>query len=140
MPAMHAVSMSIALTPNTALNGALMLVPSSHRTFVPCVGATPDDHYRASLVAQEIGTPSPRQLDALIAASGIEMPTGPAGSIVVFDCNTMHGSFDNLSNLPRINLFFVYNARSNALRAPFAAPRPRPTFIAARPAEIGVAA
>jgi ectoine hydroxylase len=132
--------MSIALTPNTALNGTLMLVPGSHRTFVPCVGATPDDHYRASLVAQEIGTPSPAQLDALIATGGIEMPTGPAGSVVVFDCNTMHGSFDNLSNVPRINLFFVYNARSNALRAPFAAPRPRPTFIAARPAEIGVAA
>jgi ectoine hydroxylase len=60
------------------------------------------------------------------------MPTGPAGSIVVFDCNTMHGSYDNLSSDHRMNLFIVYNARSNALEAPFAAQRPRPEFIAAR--------
>jgi ectoine hydroxylase len=60
------------------------------------------------------------------------MPTGPAGSVVVFDCNAMHGSYDNLSADHRINLFVVYNAQSNALEAPFAAPRPRPNFIAAR--------
>jgi ectoine hydroxylase len=139
MPDMHAVSVSIALTPNTPFNGTLMLIPGSHRTFIPCTGTTPDHHYRASLVAQEIGTPTAAQLDTLIAAGGLQMPTGAAGSIVVFDCNTMHGSFDNLSDVPRINLFFVYNARSNALQAPFAAPRPRPTFIAARPTPLGAA-
>jgi ectoine hydroxylase len=140
MPDMRAVSVSIALTPNTACNGSLMLIPGSHRRFIPCAGATPEEHYQASLVAQEIGTPAPAQLDELIEAGGLRMPTGPAGSVVVFDCNTMHGSADNLSNVPRINLFFVYNARSNALQAPFAAPRPRPSFIAARPQQLGAAA
>jgi len=134
MPDMHAVSVSIALTDNTAFNGSLMLIPGSHTTFVPCLGATPEDHYVESLVEQKVGTPAAASLAALQHAGGIEMPVGPAGSLVVFDCNTMHGSYGNLSTHARTNLFLVYNARSNALCAPYAAARPRPRFIAERPA------
>jgi ectoine hydroxylase len=69
----------------------------------------------------------------LIAAGGLTTSVGPAGSVIVFDCNTQHASYDNLSPDPRANLFIVYNACSNELQAPFAARRCRPRFVAYRP-------
>jgi len=132
MPRMRAVSASISLTPNTAVNGPLLLIPGSHRRFVPCRGRTPDDHYRASLVKQEYGVPDEASLTALVARGGIRAATGPPGTVVLFDCNVMHGSNSNISPEPRSNLFFVYNARANALGPPAAGTAPRPEFVAAR--------
>ena len=134
MPAARAVSVSIALTPNYVHNGSLMIVPGSHRTFVPTAGETPGDHYRESLRRQEIGVPSPQQLADLVEATGgeIAVVTGPAGSAVAFDCNAMHGSSSNITPFPRTNLFVVFNSVENALVEPFAAPARRPEFIASR--------
>jgi ectoine hydroxylase len=132
MPRMRALSMSIALTENTAFNGPLMVIPGSHRRYVRCVGETPDDHYKQSLRKQEYGVPDPASLHALFEEGGIVAPTGPAGTTVLFDCNTMHGSNSNISPLPRSNVFLVYNAVSNQLIAPFGGKPPRPEFIASR--------
>jgi len=132
MPRMRALSMSIALTENTHFNGPLMVIPGSHRRYVRCLGETPDDHYKQSLRKQEYGVPDPTSLSRLFADGGIVAPTGPAGKIVIFDCNTMHGSNGNISPLPRSNIFLVYNAISNRLHAPFGGMRPRPEFIATR--------
>lgn len=132
MPRMRAVSLSIALTPNTPCNGPLMVMPGSHHYFVSCVGDTPDDHYKTSLRRQDVGTPDHDSLSWLHGKGGIAAPTGPAGSILVFDCNTMHGSNSNISPLPRTNLFVVYNSVENALEQPFAGTSPRPDFIGHR--------
>jgi len=132
MPAMRALSVSVGLTRNSAQNGPVMLVPGSHRVFVGCAGETPRDHYRESLRRQQIGTPSDAALQRLIDRGGIVVPEIGPGDALVFDCNVMHGSNSNLSNLPRTNVFLVYNAMSNRLRAPFAAPGPRPEYIGAR--------
>lgn len=132
MPLMRAVSVSIALTDNFPYNGGLMLMPGGHRTFVPCVGRTPDDHYKESLREQEIGVPSQRALTSLAATYGIEQFTGPAGSALMFDSNSMHGSGSNITPFPRSNIFIVYNSVDNALVEPFSGVRPRPTFVASR--------
>ncbi|WP_033440382.1 ectoine hydroxylase [Saccharothrix sp. NRRL B-16314] len=132
MPLMRAVSASIALTDNYPFNGGLMLMPGAHRTFVPCAGATPDDHYRESLKEQEIGVPSRANLTALADAHGIEQFTGPAGSALMFDSNSMHGSGSNITPFARSNIFLVFNSVENALVEPFAANRPRPDFVASR--------
>lgn len=132
MPAPRALSVSIALTANSEVNGSLMIMPGSHRTFVACVGETPADHYRESLRAQEIGTPDPGSLTALADRHGIALLTGAAGSAVFFDSNCMHGSAENITPWPRSNLFVVFNSVENALVAPFAAPAPRPSHVAAR--------
>lgn len=131
MPAMRAISVSILLSANHSENGPLMLMPGSHRHFVACVGETPDDHYRKSLRKQEYGVPDQASL-ARLAHRGITTATGPAGTVVIFDCNTMHGSNGNITPLPRANAFLVYNAVSNALVNPFGAKKPRPEFVAAR--------
>ncbi|MBF6249535.1 ectoine hydroxylase [Nocardia farcinica] len=132
MPAPRAVSLSIALTDNYPFNGSLMVMPGSHRTFVPCVGATPADHYRESLREQEIGVPSTEDITVLAQRYGITQFTGRAGSALLFDSNIMHGSANNITPFPRSNIFLVFNSVENTLVEPFAAPAPRPTYIGSR--------
>lgn len=134
MPAPRALSVSLALTPNTPANGPLMIIPGSHRQFVSCVGATPDSYHRESLVSYRppFGTPDEVDVTELADDSGIDSITGPAGSAVFFDSNCMHASSGNISPYPRSNLFVVFNAVSNALVAPFAAVVPRPEYLAHR--------
>lgn len=132
MPRMRALSCSIALEDNSYFNGPLMVVPGSHRTFVTCVGETPDDHYRSSLRRQEYGVPDPESLTELVRQGGIEAPVGRAGSILLFDCNLMHGSGSNITPMPRSNVFMVYNSIENRIVEPFSGQKPRPDYIAAR--------
>jgi ectoine hydroxylase len=132
MPAPRALSFSIALTDNYPFNGGLMLIPGSHRKFVSCVGVTPEDNYKSSLRSQVIGTPDREMITKLGAELGIEQFTGLAGSAVIFDCNTMHGSGNNITPFARSNIFLVFNSVDNALGEPFAVSAPRPEFIASR--------
>jgi len=132
MPRMRALSMSVLLAPNTELNGPVMLMPGSHRKFVTCVGETPENHFLTSLKKQEIGVPDDAHLHALAREHGIVAPTGAPGSILIFDCNIMHGSNSNITPLPRSNAFIVYNAMQNQLVQPFSNQRPRPNHLAAR--------
>ena len=133
MPRMRAVSISITLTENHAFNGPLLLIPGSHMRYVVCEGATPEGHFRTSLKQQEVGVPCDRLLEALIAERGIQVATTSPGSAILFDCNTMHGSFSNITPHPRANAFFVYNAVSNSVGAPFCERPPRPWYIRAVP-------
>ncbi len=132
MPRQRAVSCSILLTDNNAFNGPLMVIPGSHTKFVSCVGKTPDNHYRQSLRKQEYGVPDTDSLTQLVKDGGITAPTGKAGSVLLFDCNIMHGSSGNISPWPRSNMFCVYNSVANQLQEPFGGSAPRPEFIAAR--------
>ncbi|MBX5488383.1 MAG: ectoine hydroxylase [Mycolicibacterium hassiacum] len=136
MPAIRAVSCSIALTDNHSHNGPLMLMPGSHRTFYPCVGRTPENHHARSLVRQDIGVPSREVLTGIAERCGITQFTGPAGTALWFDANVMHGSASNITPFPRSNIFLVFNSVENALTDPFAAERPRPEFLAARESRV----
>ncbi|ADG80250.1 Ectoine dioxygenase OS=Tsukamurella paurometabola (strain ATCC 8368 / DSM / CCUG 35730 / CIP 100753 / JCM 10117 / KCTC 9821 / NBRC 16120 / NCIMB 702349/ NCTC 13040) OX=521096 GN=Tpau_3672 PE=3 SV=1 [Tsukamurella paurometabola] len=134
MPTPRAVSVSLALTPNTRFNGPLMILPGSHRRFVPCVGETPGDYHRESLKSYRppFGTPEESDIAAMAQQYGITQVTGGAGSALYFDCNCLHASAGNISPFPRSNLFVVFNAVSNALEEPFAARSRRPDYLAAR--------
>jgi ectoine hydroxylase len=131
MPRMRAVSCTVLLTENNEYNGPLMLMPGSHMHFISCAGQTPADHYKQSLRKQEVGIADPVALSFLAGRGGLQSMKGPAGSVVFFDCNTMHGSSSNISPYPRSNLFMVYNSVENRL-APPRGLKPRPEFIAAR--------
>ncbi|NMM28424.1 MAG: ectoine hydroxylase [Glaciimonas sp.] len=132
MPAMRAVSCSILLTDNDEFNGPLMLIPGSHQHFISCAGETPDENYKQSLKKQEYGVPDELLLRYLSDLGGITSCKGRAGSVVFFDCNTMHGSNGNITPYPRSNVFFVYNSIENQLQAPQSGLKPRPEYIAAR--------
>lgn len=132
MPHMRALSVSVSLTENYPFNGPLMVIPGSHKTYVACVGRTPEDHHKHSLKKQEYGVPDNESLKRLADRGGIVAPTGPAGSALFFDCNIMHGSNSNISPYPRSNVFFVYNSVENTLQEPFCGLKPRPEHIATR--------
>ncbi|ABC28365.1 phytanoyl-CoA deoxygenase family protein [Hahella chejuensis KCTC 2396] len=134
MPRMRALSASITLTENFEYNGPLMLVPGSHQYYIACVDGTPEDNYKSSLKRQEYGVPDDIALSTLVNEGGIVTATGKPGSVILFDCNTMHGSNSNISPFPRSNAFFVYNAWSNRLETPFSDHQPRPEYIASRQA------
>ena len=132
MPRMRAISASVLLTDNDALNGPLMLMPGSHQTFVSCAGETPEDNHKSSLKKQEIGVPSQDSLSKMAEKFGVDYAAGRAGTVILFDCNTIHGSNGNITPFPRSNAFFVYNAWSNRVVAPYAAKAPRPAFLSSR--------
>ncbi|WP_216216598.1 ectoine hydroxylase [Amycolatopsis aidingensis] len=136
MPAMRAVSLSVALTGNHPFNGGLMIIPGSHRTFVACPGGTPEENYKSSLRRQRAGVPGEEDITRLAAEHGIEQFTGPAGSALWFDSNCLHGSGNNITPFPRSNIFLVFNSVHNELAEPFAASGPRPSFVAARRADV----
>ncbi|EGD54080.1 ectoine hydroxylase [Gordonia neofelifaecis] len=130
LPAPRTVSLSIALTDNYPFNGGLMLMPGAHRTFVPCVGATPDGNFRESLQEQRVGVPAVDVITDLGYEFGIDQFTGDAGAGLFFDANSMHASGNNISPFPRANVFLVFNSVENAPRAPFGGTAPRPAHLA----------
>ena len=129
---MRTLSISLALTDNNEFNGPLLVIPGSHRQFISCPGHTPENHHETSLRRQEYGVPDDQSLGRLIRDFGIHAPKVTAGSLVVFDCNIMHGSGCNISPWPRCNLFIVYNSMQNRPGAPFSGQPPRPEYIAER--------
>ena len=132
MPEMRAVSASIMLTDNNAFNGPLMLIPGSHHWFISCEGETPEMNWKDSLKNQRLGIPDKEAIQKLVDKGGIQAPTGPSGSLMLFECNTLHASNKNISPWPRSNLFFVYNSIENILTDPYAGTKPRPDYLGAR--------
>lgn len=132
MPRMRCLSCSIVMTDNNEFNGPLMLIPGSHKKFIPCTGRTPEDNYKESLKSQSLGVPDAASLTKMMTENSIEAPKGPPGSLIIFECNTLHGSNTNMSCWPRSNLFFVYNSVHNTLEEPFCGNKPRPEFLANR--------
>lgn len=128
MPHMRAVSVSIALTDNYSFNGPLMLIPGSHQYFISCQGETSPD--------QEFGVPEQYSMTWLANHFGISVPTGAAGSVLLLECNTMHGSNGNITPFGQNNLFMVYNSVENQLLDPFSGAGPRPNYMATREREL----
>ena len=137
MPEPRCLSCVVLLTPNYAQNGSLMVVPGSHKTYMRCAGETPERFWETSLKDKlTIGTPAHELLTEVINDSG-EMAycEGEPGDVVMFDCNLMHASHNNVSPWPRTNMFFVYNSVSNKVQDPPYAKTPRPEHIATRDSE-----
>lgn len=132
MPSMRALSVSIALTENYVCNGPVMVIPGSHRHFVSCAGFTPDNNFKTSLQEQVHGIPSETVIHKMVEANGITTITARPGSVLIFDCNLLHGSAGNITPFPRNNLFIVYNSIENQLRYPFCNQQTRPEYVAHR--------
>jgi len=131
-PRMRCLSCSIFLTENNHWNGPLFVIPGSHRHYVSCSGLTPDDHYRESLKNQYYGSPDVKILGKLMDQGAIETCTGGPGDMLIFDGNMMHGSPDNISHLPRTNIFLAYNSCENPPVEPYCGLKRRPAFLASR--------
>ena len=108
MPRMRAVNVEISLSDATAENGPLMLIPGSHLHYVPRLGDMPEADCKMSL-----GQPEAAGVVGLIERNGIYTATGAAGSMVLFDCNLLHGSNGNITPLTRASLCLSYNSIDN---------------------------
>lgn len=129
---MRAVTAWIMLTDNHEYNGPLYVIPGSHKHYVSCAGTTEEKNYRKSLKKQVAGVPGNESLRALLKEHSIEGVYGKAGTLVLHECNILHGSPDNISGDPRALLMFVYNSVENELEQPFSGQAPRPHYLADR--------
>ncbi|HMA51188.1 MAG TPA: phytanoyl-CoA dioxygenase family protein [Magnetospirillaceae bacterium] len=128
MPRMRAVNVQISLNDALPENGPLMLIPGSHLHYIPRLGEAAAERAQMSMS----GTDS-ASLVGLIERNGIFTATHSAGTMVLFDCNMLHGSNGNITPQPRVTLNIVYNSVDNRPAAvPFGGDRPRPSFLAAR--------
>jgi alanine racemase len=89
------------------LNGPLMVVPGSYR-HVPERPEVSDKGTSYSFRYADNET-----VTELVGRGGIVAPTGPAGSVLFMNVNTLHGSTANLSPWPRRMITLTYNAMSN---------------------------
>ena len=137
MPRPRALSMVVMMNDNFGQNGALMVSPGSHKTFIQCAGQTPERNWETSLKEkQKYGTPDLQSLSELIDIHGLDYCEGKRGDVLMFDSNLMHGSHNNISPWARSNLFAVFNSTENLLTPhPYAAPMQRPEHIATRDPE-----
>jgi ectoine hydroxylase len=107
IPAPRMVNTLIFLDDVNTMNGPLMVVPGSFRH----VPLRPEVSDKGTSYAFRYA--DPETVTDLVAAGGINSPTGPAGSVVFMHVNTLHGSTANLSPWPRRMITLTYNAMSN---------------------------
>ena len=132
LPRCRTVCALVALDEINEFNGPVMMMPGSHKTFVSCVGDPEGNGQVEAAGGMPLGTPDAENLKHLMEDGGIVAPKGPAGSLLLFDCNVMQASASNLTPYPRASVVYVFNSVENAAEAPFAARSPRPDYVGSR--------
>ncbi|MFD8968203.1 phytanoyl-CoA dioxygenase family protein [Streptomyces sp. NPDC059568] len=135
MRAPNAVNLAILLDAATEFNGPLLLVPGSHRQGLmdPArrdSGAGPES-WKNHLAADLEYTVQVKDLAELSEESGIFSATAPAGSVLLFDPQIVHGSGVNMSPIDRRMAIFSYNEVANL---PVPPGDGRPKFLSSREA------
>jgi ectoine hydroxylase len=120
MPEPRAMNIALFLDEVKPINGALMLIPKSHRH-----GALPDAY--DDMTTSHPGWYLKREIVTEMAQQGgIIAPTGKPGSMLMFHANMAHGSPPNMTPYPRRIVYLTLSAVSNHLRGE----QQRPEFIA----------
>ena len=134
MPTENVVTVALFLDDVTEFNGPLLFVPGSQRGGVIEPRARRDagegeESWKADVSATLSYTVQQDTLAELVSEGGITAPKGPAGSVLFFDGNVVHGSAPNMSPFDRMLALVTYNAVSNA---PAPREKPRPEFLCSR--------
>ncbi|MDT0471414.1 phytanoyl-CoA dioxygenase family protein [Streptomyces sp. DSM 41014] len=111
----------------TEHNGPVIFVPGSHRRGAP--GGTPRGAVGASHVDPDEIALGRDEMRELVARHGMESAKGPAGSVVLFHPEIVHGSATNMSPQPRRLLIATYNDVRNQ---PSPAGAARPDYLVGR--------
>ena len=110
MPEPRAMNIALFLDDVTAANGPLMIIPGSHRDGVFEAG------HDLATTSYPLWTLDRATVTRLAEAGGIEAPTGPAGSMLMFHCNLVHASPPNISPFGRVIVYLSLCHVDNHIR------------------------
>ncbi|MEV0281348.1 phytanoyl-CoA dioxygenase family protein [Streptomyces sp. NPDC050610] len=131
LPAPRQVNIGIFLDDVDEFNGPVIYLPGSHRS-----GLVRDSRDTAVKSDQHLDPDdialTKEQLADLVAARGMVSPKGPAGTLVFFSPEIVHGSAPNMSPFPRRLLITTYNDVANL---PSWTGEPRPEYVVCRDTE-----
>jgi len=137
MPTARVANVAVFLNQVNEFNGPLLLIPGSHQEDVIDVNGRaeiPDAYldspaWITNLTAQ-LKYALPREtVTKLVNQYGIVAPKGPAGSLLIFHGNLVHGSVQNISPFERTIVCVSYNSIHNTLPV---REKMRPQFLANR--------
>ena len=107
MPEPRAMNIAVFLDEVMPINGALMLIPKSHRQGVLAAG------HDELTTSYPLWTLDKETVTRLAADGGIVAPTGKAGSVLMFHGNLVHASPPNITPYPRKIVYLTLCAVSN---------------------------
>ena len=121
MPTPRAMNISVFLDEVSAANGPLIMIPGSHKEGVY------DAHHDKETTAYPLWALNRDKVKELAERGGLVAPTGPAGGVLMFHCNIVHGSPPNISPWSRVITYLSLCEVSNHIRQ-----YKRPAWVAHR--------
>ncbi|NDZ82988.1 phytanoyl-CoA dioxygenase [Streptomyces sp. SID10853] len=131
LPAPRQISIGVFLDDVTEFNGPVIFLPGSHREGLVREGRSATAKSDQHLDPDDISL-TPEQLATLVDRHGMTSPKGPAGSVVLFSPEIVHGSAPNMSPFARRLLIATYNDTANLPRP---VGEPRPDYVVCRDTE-----
>jgi ectoine hydroxylase len=141
MPSPRVVNVVIFLDDVNEFNGPMYLLQGSHKLGIIDVEArstfeegppTPyldSPAWISNLTADLKYSLDKQAIASLVSRYNIVAPKGPAGSVLFFDSNIVHGSPNNISPFDRVIIIITFNSVENI---PPLSANPRPDFLVSR--------
>ena len=114
---------AVMMTDSSEMNGALYVVPGSHRR------GRIEPYYDENTSYKFWAVPKAEMISVLKSSPAPVPITGPAGTCALFHCNLLHASGHNLSPEDRWHIYISFNACANA---PKLTPESRPDWVVSR--------
>jgi len=131
LPSPRQVNIGVFLDDVNEFNGPVIFLPGSHRA-----GMLRQDRAVQTKSVQHLDPDdislTRNQLAELVTRTSMVSPKGPAGSLVFFSPEIVHGSAPNMSPFPRRLLIATYNDVANLPHWPG---EPRPEYVVCRDIE-----
>jgi ectoine hydroxylase len=122
IPGPALINVVVFLDDVSEFNGPIIFVPASHTDGLARAGMNAERRSDQHLDPEDIAL-SPDDMALLVERHGLISPKGPAGTVVFFHPELVHGSAANMSPFPRRLVIVTYNQVGNTPR-PVGEPRP----------------
>jgi ectoine hydroxylase len=144
MPTPRVINVAIFVDEVNEFNGPLFFIPGSHKQGMINVQGrntrsdeaqaaySQSPHWIANLTAKLKYSLDKETIGRLTEQYGMTAPKGPAGSVLLFDSNLVHGSSNNISPFDRVLIIMTFNSVENK---PIPLRRRRPDFLASQHCE-----
>lgn len=129
MPANRVVNVAVYLDDVTEFNGPILLLEGSHHEGVIEPRAVAVSGWESHLSASLTYALDAETVKRLVGRWSMRAAKGPAGTVLMFDPNLVHGSSPNMSPFDRAIAMVTFNSTENVLPLQT---NPRPEFLASR--------